>query len=436
MSSSSPDNRRVVITGMGILAPEGRGREEFLASLREGRSGICKTEHYQATATPGNIAGEVKDFTEETVKKSYLKAHRKHIKVMSRDVQLGVAAALMAVEDAKLDSSAHNPQRIGVEFGANLMYSFPGDLYPAGAACSGPGDLPFQFERWGADGLPNMEPLWMLKHLPNMPACHVGIFTDSRGPNNSITSDEVSSNLAIGEASAIIRRGHADAMITGTTGIRVHPLKEVHALMWDKMGYDPEHPEKSVKPFDVRRNGHAIAEAAACFILEEAEFAAKRGAKVWGTILGWGSSCVAEPSGKPDIRKALANSMRSALRMAGLEPRQVGHVNAHGLASPELDAQEALAIHDVFGDLGSKVPVVGLKGYHGNPGAATGMLELAMSLLSLQDGLIPFTLNCDQPDPALKLNIVTGKPQPTDNPIVLKVNYTLIGQASAVVARV
>ena len=127
--------------------------------------------------------------------------------------------------------------------------------------------------------------------------------------------------------------------------------------------------------------------------------------------------------------------MRQAIRAAGLTPADIGHVNAHGLASQKLDAQEAQAIHDVFGEHAAKVPVVGLKGYHGNAGASSGMLELAMSILSLQNGAIPYTLNTEQPDPELQLNVVTGEPLATANRTFLNVNYTLIGQASAVVVR-
>jgi 3-oxoacyl-[acyl-carrier-protein] synthase II len=434
MNHSDSSRRRVVITGMGILSPEGIGREAFAASLREGRTGIAPIASYKATAAPGGLGGEVKGFDEDAAKKGVLKAYRKHIKVMGRDVQLGVAAAILAIEDAKLEQAELDRSRVGVEYGANLMFSTPQYLWGPTRACT-EGDTKFRMERWGEKGFANMEPLWMLKHLPNMPACHIGIFTDARGPNNSITSDDVSSNLALGEAAAIIRRGHADAMICGSTGIRLHPLKEIHARMWDELGWDPEHPERSVKPFDVRRNGNAIAEAAAGLILEDAAIAEKRGAEIWGEVLGSGSSCVASPTGEPNIRKALANAMRAALRNSGLQPSDIGHVNAHGNASPQLDREEALAIHDVFGDYGSKVPVVGLKGYHGNPGAAGGMLEVSMSLLELKQGKIPYTLNCEQPDPELKLNVVTGSPLSTDNRTFLKLSYTLIGQASALVVR-
>lgn len=435
MSQASGAPRRVVITGLGVLAPQGIGRAALWDSLQAGRTGILPTERSQAVIVPGGLGGEVRGFDDETAKKVYLKEHRKHLKVMGRDVMLGVAAALQAITDAGLDQAQLDRERIGVEFGANLMLSTPQYLATPGLACTEGRQPPFLMNKWGTEGFSNMEPLWMLKYLPNMPACHVAIFTDARGPNNSITQDEVSANLALSEASAVIRRGHADVMITGSTGQRLHPVKEIHARQWEQLGWDPEHPERSVKPFDVRRCGHAVAEAGVCLVLEQAATAEARGAKVLGEVLGTGSSCVANTAGHADIRRAVANSLRSALRTAGLKPQDIGHINAHGSANPELDAQEAAGIRDVFAADAPQVPVVGLKGYHGNAGASTGMLELAMSVLSLQQGLIPYTLNTDQPDPALGLNIVTREPRATSNRVVAKVSYTLIGQASTVIVR-
>ena len=435
MSQANRSDRRVVITGIGVLAPEGVGRTELEQSLRAGRTGVRPTQSYEATAVPGRLGGEVHGFDLDSAKKGILKPYRKHLKVMGRDVMLGVAAAVLGIEDAGLNDTDMERERIGVEFGANLMLSSPQYLSTPGLACTDGKSPPFHMERWGSEGFSNMEPLWMLKYLPNMPACHVAIFSDARGPNNSITQDEVSGNLAMGEAASIVRRGHADVMITGSTGRRLHPVKEVHARLWEHLGWDEEHPEQSVKPFDVNRCGHAVAEAAVSLILEEAETAEARGAKILGTVLGSGSSCVASPSGEANIRQAVANAMRQALRSSGLTPSDIGHINAHGIASPELDQLEAAAIHDVFGEQAESVPVVGLKGYHGNPGAAGGMLELAMSLLSLQEGQIPYSLNTREPDPALKLNVVTGEPIAAEKQTVLNVSYTLIGQASAVVVQ-
>ncbi len=433
--SETNQNRRVVITGLGMLAPEGIGRAEFEAHVREGRTGLSVVDKMPLTSQAGHAGGEVKGFTEETAKKVYLKPYRKHIKVMGRDVQLGVAAAILALQDAGLDKVDRVPERVGVEFGANLMYSTPAYLFDPCTACADEQEPTFHHERWGSEGMAKMEPLWMLKYLPNMPACHVGIFTDSRGPNNSITQDEVSGGLALGEAAAIIRRGRADIMITGSTGLRLHPLKAIHAELWDEIASRPDDPTHAVRPFDINRNGGAIAEAACCLILEEDAYARERGADILGELLSTGSSCVGSPNGQADIRTALANAMRSALRSANLSPADIGHINAQGNATRDGDAAEAQAIHDVFGELGSQVPVVGLKGYHGNPGASGGMLELSVSLLFLKEGLIPFTLNTEQPDPDLNLDVVIREPRPTDNKIVMKLTYTKIGQASAVIVR-
>jgi 3-oxoacyl-[acyl-carrier-protein] synthase II len=435
MPATSSTPRNIVITGLGVLAPQGIGRASLQASLDEHRTGLRQVSPPHAYCAPGNLKGAIWDFNEETAKKDYLKAHRKHLKVMSRDVQLGVAAALLSLADSGLQEDQIDRERIGVEFGANLMFSMPDTLYLPASKCLDDSRQEFTIRKWGSHGMPEMEPLWMLKYLPNMPACHVGIFTDSRGPNNSLTCDEVSCSLALGEASAIIRRNSADVMIVGAIGNRVHQIKAIHAGLWEELGYDAQNPLASVKPFDVRRNGYALSEAGAAMVLEEEAFARGRGAKVLGSVLGVGSSSVASRGGVAHVRRALGNAMRAAFRKAGLTPAQVGHINAHGFATQQLDREEALAIHDVFGEHGANVPVTGLKGYHGSPGAAGGMIEAAQSLLALAKGEIPVTLNCEQPDPALGLNVVVGKPCPTDNPVFLKLTYTLIGQATAMLFR-
>jgi len=426
MANNSTSTKRVVITGIGLMSPIGIGREAFVESLRTGKSGVHTVSGYAAPA-----AGAVEEFTEDIARKTWLKAQRKNVKVMSRDVQLGVAGALVASEDAGLTTESVPRNRIGVEFGANLMLTPPGDFSEPAVACANQQGS-FDYNNWGTTGLSKMEPLWMLKYLPNMPACHVGIATDSQGPNNSITQDEVSGLLALGEAAAILRRGTVDVMIAGATGNTLHATKAIY----NRFGWrysDAKEPvaEKSVKPFDRNRHGCTIAEAGCGIILEEESFAKGRGATILGTVLGCGSSCVAEPGGKANIRLAVANAMRAALRQSGLSPADIGHVNAHGFGTIDGDQSEAEAIHDVFGERGESIPVVALKGFLGNPGAAGGLLELAASVLLLQDGEIPYTINCDNPDPECRLNIVTGSPQRIDNRVVMNISYTLIGQASA-----
>ena len=432
--NSSTTSRRVVITGLGIISPVGIGRDAFWSSLQSGKSGIAPVQMFDCSIIPGGVAGEIKDFTDETVKKIYLKSQRKSIKVMCRDIQLGVASASLAMEDAKLDPEQINHERFGVEFGANLMLTPPETLTDPNQACLDD-QHKFVFERWGTEGLGDMEPLWLLKYLPNMPACHIGINVDARGPNNSITLEDASANLALREAGLIIARGWADVMIAGATGARVHPVKAIHTLLWNEFASKADDPLHCVKPFDVNRCGTALGEGSCTLILEEEQHARNRGAQVLGTLLGAGSSAVADKSGKPDVRQCVVNAMRAALRMSGLQPTDIGHINAHGLGGRESDLGEAQAIHEVFGDYGRKVPVVGLKGFWGNSGAGDGALELAASLLALQQGCVPFTLNTTEPDPECGLNIVRDKPQPTDNKVVMNVNFTRIGQSSVVIVR-
>jgi 3-oxoacyl-[acyl-carrier-protein] synthase II len=434
MSSTPTSPRRVVITGLGIISPIGIGRDAFWSSLQQGKSGITPVSMFDCSIIPGGVAGEIKDFTDESAKKIYLKSQRKSIKVMCRDIQLGVASASLAIDDSKLDLEKVDHERVGVEFGANLMLTPPETLTDPNQACIDE-QKKFVFEQWGTEGLGDMEPLWLLKYLPNMPACHIGINADARGPNNSLTLEDASANLALREAAAIISRGWADVMIAGATGARVHPVKAIHTLLWHEFASAAEDPLTCVKPFDVKRCGTALGEGSCTLILEEEQHARSRGAQVLGTILGAGTSAVADKTGKPDIRKCVANSMRAALKMAGLAPTDIGHINAHGLGGKVSDLEEARAIHDVFGDYGKKVPVVGLKGFWGNSGAGDGALELAASLLALQHGCMPFTLNTTQPDPECGLNVVTGKVLPTDNKVVMNVNFTRIGQGSVVIVR-
>ncbi|MEX0715363.1 MAG: beta-ketoacyl-[acyl-carrier-protein] synthase family protein [Planctomycetaceae bacterium] len=444
MSNSSDAARRVVITGIGVVSPIGIGLRAFADNLSAGKSGIGVVRFVEHLALPGNVAGEVREFSEDVPKEIFgrlleKKARtqmNKSLRLMCREIQLGVTAAMLSLEDAgiKIDPEADN-ERLGVDFGANLMSSPPSVLKDACWSCTDE-ELRFHFDEWGDKGLAKMEPLWLLKYLPNMPACHIGIAARACGPNNSITLAEASGMLALGEAYRVLSRGHADTMIAGTTGTRVHPVKSMHAKLWDELATGDGPPETWYRPFDANRSGQVVGEGACAFILENEETALARGANVLGRVLGAGSSCVLDKQGRPGTRQALVNAMRAALRDAGLEPADIGHINAHGLGSRESDLEEARAIHDVFGELGSKVPVTALKGYFGNSGSGCGPLELAGSIVGLHAAGVPPTLNYDAPDPVCDLNVVHGGPLPVENRRLLKINVTGMGQASAAIVEV
>ncbi|MCA9073398.1 MAG: beta-ketoacyl-[acyl-carrier-protein] synthase family protein [Planctomycetaceae bacterium] len=432
MSQRLNSRPRVAITGVGVISPIGVGREPFWTNLAAGQTGIGPVEHqYHGSnaLSPGFVGGEISDFDEKVARNIIPKNQRKNIKVMCRDIQMGTASAMMALEDSALDLDAVDHDRIGIDFGANLMFSPPTQLNdPCWNCLDEKGD--FSFSKWGKQGLPTMEPLWLLKYLPNMPACHIAIFLDARGPSNSVTQDEASGHLAMTEALGVIRRGAADVMVAGATGARLHEFKVVHAAIWKELGYRPSDPNASSRPFDAERNGEVVGEGSCSFLLETEEHAKSRGAKILGYLAGGGSSCVQD-----NHQLAVANAMRAALRSAGLTPDDVGHINAHGLGAVQADLDEARAIHEVFGDRGAKIPVTALKGAIGNSAAASGNIELAGSLIGLQQGLIPPTINCDNPDPACNLNLVRDEPQPTDHRSVLSVSFTRLGQASAVVVQ-
>lgn len=432
MIDSHPSERRVVITGVGILSPIGMGVDQFWQSLLSGKSGISKIEIFADSAVPDHIGGEIKDFNDKTAK-NYIK-QKKSIKVMCREIQMGVASATLALDSAKIADGQIAPDRLGVDFGANLMLSPPDKLAKACYACEDTETHRFQHEKWGVEGMGDMEPLWLLQYLPNMPACHIGISADARGPNNSITMAEASGNLAVGEAFRIIGRDHADVMIAGATGTTLHPVKSLHAAMWDVLAHVDGDPGKACRPFDLNRTGQAVAEGACTLILEDESHAQRRGATIFGHVLGCGSACVIERDGTPNHLRAMVSAMRLALNDAGLTPADIGHINAHGLATPEVDALEAKAILEVFGELGKKVPVTAFKSYFGNAGASCGTMELAGSLVGLSHGVIPPTLNFETPDPDCPLNVVKGEPRSTTNSVFLKLSLTRNGQASALIA--
>lgn len=431
MPAHRESERQVVITGIGVVSPIGIGIDDFWQSLKTATSGIRATELLPCVPPECRVAGEVRDFNPSKFTKT--REQKKAIRVMCREIQLGFAAASLALDDAVIKDGEIAPDRLGVEFGANLMFSPPDDLCEAAFACVDPTTGKFDYDRWGEVGLGTMFPLWLLKYLPNMPACHIGIAADARGPNNSVTLDEASANLAIGEALRVIARGHADIMITGATGTRAHSVKSMHATMWDQLAKADGDPASACRPFDRLRTGQVLGEGAAVLILEDSEHARKRGSKNYGRILGAGSSCVASTTGAGDVRRALALAMRAALNDAGMTPNDIGHINAHGLATIESDLHEAQAIHDVFGDCAAKIPVTALKSYFGNSAAGCGLLELTGSLAGLAHGIVPPTLNYRNPDPACNLNIVSGGPLEIENRTFLKVNVTRVGQASAVV---
>tara|TARA_R110002095_G_scaffold56431_1_gene48366 strand:+ start:65 stop:874 length:810 start_codon:yes stop_codon:yes gene_type:complete len=222
-----------------------------------------------------------------------------------------------------------------------------------------------------------------------MPNSHISIYNDFRGPNNSLTVREASMNLSIAEATSIIQRGAAEAIVVGATGTRLHPLRTTHITLAEKLASEQEDPTRMSRPFDATCDGMVAGEGAGAVLLESWEHAEARGAKIWGEIIGQGASMVgpSRPPARDFYRLAVAASLRAALRSAGDRLPQHWHLHAHGLSSPEQDQSESLAIGEVLKPHGA-IPVTAAKSYFGNLGAGSGAVEFISSLLALEHGTL------------------------------------------------
>jgi 3-oxoacyl-[acyl-carrier-protein] synthase II len=416
-----PFASEIVITGIGVVCPIGIGKQAMWDSLCQGRSGVRRFSLYECGDLAEPFGAEVADFDP----KQYVRP-RKSLKVMCRDTQLAFAAADLACADAALQPQSRDSERFGVLFGADLVTCELPELVPA-CACS-IRDGQFQMSRWGQAVTTELYPLWMLKYLPNMPACHIGIAHDARGPNNTITLGEVSSLAAVSEAAHVIARGQADVMLAGGTSSRIHPAvwTRSNVFPFARCGADPT---TASRPFDARREGWVNGEGSAAFVLESRSHAEARGAKVLARILGAASRFEPQRQGAPLEGRAIRQAILAALADARLSPAEIGHVNAHGLGTRHDDRIEAQAIRQTLGS----VPVTAPKSFFGTSGAACGAVEMVVSLLAFQHGLVPHTLNYEVPDPECPVNVVHSQPQPISRPIALLLNHTPHGQAMAVV---
>jgi 3-oxoacyl-[acyl-carrier-protein] synthase II len=410
-----------VITGLGLVSPIGIGKEAVWESLCAGKSGVGPMRAFDSTGLPVRIAAEVNDFDA----KAYVRP-RKSLKVMARDTHLGVAASILACRDANIVPGGVEPERFGVILGADRICNDLEYAEPSYRACTVDGK--FDFERWGTDGLATAFPLSFLKVLPNMIASHVSIAHDARGPNNTIHQADLSGPLAVVEAARVIERGMADVMIAGGASSQMDPFDWVQHCVTGVLSTSRGDPTKVLRPFDAHRDGQVWGEGAAVFVVESRRHAEARKATILARVLGWASTCEPHNGGFPK-GTGLGRAMSLAVSEAGLKPGQLGHVNAHGVSGVVDDPIEARAIHGCFPD----VPVTAPKSYFGNLGAAGGAMEMAASVLSFADGLVPPTLNYRHPDPKCPVKIVRDGPFESSVPTALAVNWTWIGQAVAVV---
>ncbi|HLQ46712.1 MAG TPA: beta-ketoacyl-[acyl-carrier-protein] synthase family protein [Planctomycetaceae bacterium] len=420
---------RVVISGLGVVSPIGIGAVPFWESLCAGRSGVMYHSAFPDADIPSRFAAEVRDFIpEEHV------SCKRLLKAMSRDIQLGVSAASQAMADAALQAGSVNPERLGVVFGAGRMTSTPQELADAAAHCCG-ADGEFRHDLFNAEAMSHIAPLWLLRQLPNMAACHVSIEFDAQGPNNTITARDSSVLLALAEAVSCIERDAADAMIVGACSSHTQPVDVAKFHLFEGLSHHDGDPAKACRPFDLTRDGTVVGEGAGAFVIERLEHAQRRGARIYSEILAVTSGCDGREDGEAASGRGLVLAIQAALRRAGIDPRELGHINAHGKSTQPEDVIEARAYHAALGTSAESIPVTALKSYFGQFDCGSGAVELAGSLLALRHGELPATLNYRTPDSRCRLRVVRDEPRRLRNPLALKVSRTSMGQSAAVVLR-
>ncbi|MCZ6816000.1 MAG: beta-ketoacyl-[acyl-carrier-protein] synthase family protein [Planctomycetota bacterium] len=445
------DVRRVVVTGMGVVSPLGTGVSDTFDALVEKRCGIDRIKSFDASHFTSQIAGEIEGYN---VKDCVPKGYRKAIKVMARDIELAVIAAYHAVRDAGLRTKCLvdrseveggvdvDSTRFGANIGAGLICADLNELAGALATSAehpdATGNRGFSLEKWGSDGMTNLTPLWLLKFLPNMLACHVTIVHDCQAPSNTSTCGEASSHLAIGEAFRTISRGAADLCICGGAESKTNPMGLMRQSLLGRLSTDcNDRPAEACRPFDAARTGTVVSEGAGLLILEERERARARGAEIYAEVVGFGAGANASNWLKPQSDgRAVALATSKALADAGVSGDDVDLVNAAGVGTREHDASEAAGIRAALGDRCREVPVIATKGAIGNNGAGSGAIDLAMTIMAMKRGVLPPSINTREVDPDCGLNVVRGDPIDSRADVAVSVATALSGgQSGAIVIR-
>ncbi|MCK4342282.1 MAG: beta-ketoacyl-[acyl-carrier-protein] synthase family protein [Phycisphaerae bacterium] len=434
--------RRVVITGLGPVTPLGIGVTEFWNALLEKRSAIRCLQAFDPTRFDSRIGGEIDGLK---VANFVHKSYRKAAKIMARDIVLAVAAAHQALGDAGLHTKCliergeaeGEPNIDNTRFGANIG---------AGLICA---DLPelaevlhgsskngkFDFAHWGSEGINNLTPLWLLKFLPNMLACHVTIVHDAQGPSNTITCGEASSHLAIGEAFRAIVRGAADVCTCGGAESKVSPMAVLRQELGRRLSTRNDTPEKACRPFAADRDGTVISEGGGLVILEELEHARRRGVRIYAELVGFGAGhdayMAAQPSQPHPDGRGLTVAMRKALKDAGITAGQLDMVASAGCGLKEHDRSEAAAIRTVLGERITDVPVMNIKAGLGNNGAGSGAIDCIAAVLATRYGTIPPAFNSEPMDPDCGLKMITDEPTDARIDYALSNAYALGGGQNA-----
>ena len=410
------EERRVVVTGVGLVTPLGTGLKKNWESIIAGRSGITAITRFAGLEFfPTRIAGQVADFRAEDF------IEPKEIKKMDLFIQYSVAAAGMALQDSGLKIDSTDAERVGVIIGVGLGGIETIEYYNRALLEGGPRKV---------------SPFFIPKVISNLAPGQIAIRCGAKGVNWTPASACASGNHAIGEAFHLIRRGLQDAVIAGGAEAAITPLGVSGFSAMKALSTRNDEPERASRPFDRDRDGFVMAEGSGVMILEEREQAVRRGAKIYAEIIGYGANGDAYHMTAPSPEgEGAARCMALALRDAGLPSQDVDYINAHGTSTEYNDINETLAIKKVFGEQAYKIPVSSTKSMTGHLLGAAGAVEGIYSVLALRDGIIPPTINYENPDPRCDLDYVPNQARKAAIRVVLSNSFGFGGTNACVIFR-
>ncbi len=382
-----------MITGLGAMTALGEGAAQLFEAACSGRTGIDILDYSGASGSFKIPAGFIRDFSPE----KYV-TQRKALKVMARDIQLAVAGASLAMSDSGILPDSFDKQRFGLIVGSGVLNHELDELaYSVQNSLDDKGEL--DLAKFGEAGISALFPLWLLKYLPNMSACHISILFELQGMNNTITTGASAGLQAVGEAFHIIQRGDADLMLAGGAESKVNPVGVSQYKIMGALSEVTSDASDAYRPLDAKAKGFVVGEGAGFLVLEELEHARKRGATIYAEIAGFGSS----------FQGGRKNAMESALKASGLKTSDVRYLQASGIGIPEEDRKESQAIYDVFNGNGKNLQVSASKSLTGFTGFSAGSLDLILSTLALYHETIPPVLNFSSSEKDWGFQIVKGK---------------------------
>ena len=391
MPVSEQAARRVVVTGLGVVTPLGTGVEKTWKAICAGESGIGRITRFDPTGYDAQIAGEVKGFDPAQF------IEKKEIKKMDTFIHYAVGAAQLAVDDAGLKIKPEEATKVGVYIGSGI---------------GGLGSIEHYHEVLKARGPGRVSPFFIPMTIINLASGQVAIRIGAKGPNSCAVTACATGNHCIGDAYRLIQRGDADVMVAGGAEAAVTPLGVAGFAAAKALSFRNDEPTKASRPFDKDRDGFVLGEGAGVVVIEELEHALRRGVRIYGEIIGYGMNSDAyHITAPPEEGEGAIRCMELALKDAGISRDQIGYINAHG-TSTMADAIETRAIKRVFGEQAFRIPVSSTKSMTGHLLGAAGGIEAVFSLLALFHGILPPTINLDNPDPACDLDYVANKARP------------------------